>query len=111
MKDGDEDDNTWCFKDGPYVPQYVCSSSSTNLPATTMVNIVFFIFISSFFLQAESPPPSLTVRVGYVEDGEVFEQEDTFNNVTGEATINVPAHGNLTEINIVMQESTVGVRI
>ena len=41
----------------------------------------------------------------------MFEQEDTFNNVTGEATINVPAHGDLTEINIVMQQSTVSTLI
>ena len=56
---------------------------------------------------ASSPPPSLSIRIGYVEDGIVFEQEDTFNNITGEATINVPAHGDLSEINIVMQQSTV----
>ena len=51
--------------------------------------------------------PSSRVKVQYEEDGEVFEQEDTYNNVTGEATISVPAHGNNSALEIIMQESSV----
>ena len=54
-----------------------------------------------------TPTPSSIVRVQYEEDGEVFEQEDTFNNVTGEAKLSVPAHGNNTAVEIIIQEATV----
>ena len=42
----------------------------------------------------------------YEENGEIIEQEDSYNNVTGEAKIVVPAHGNNSAIEVIMQEST-----
>ena len=47
------------------------------------------------------------MKVQYEEDGEIFEQEDVYNDVTGEAKIIVPAHGNNSAIEVIMQESTV----
>ena len=55
----------------------------------------------------DAPPASTKVRVKYEENGEIFEQEDTYNNVTGEASISVPAHGNNSAVEVIMQESTV----
>ena len=67
--------------------------------------------ISTLPLSDESPPetpsPSTRIKIQYEEDGEVFEQEDTYNNVTGEAKIVVPAHGNNSAVEVIMQESTV----
>ena len=67
--------------------------------------------ISTLALSDESPPetpsPSTRIKIQYEEDGEVFEQEDTYNNVTGEAKIAVPAHGNNSAVEVIMQESTV----
>ena len=42
----------------------------------------------------------------YEEDGIIVEQEDSYNNVTREAKIVVPAHGNNSAIEVIMQEST-----
>ena len=47
------------------------------------------------------------MKVQYEEDGEIFEQEDVYNDVTGEAKIIVPAHGDNSAIEVIMQESTV----
>ena len=55
----------------------------------------------------DTPSPSTRIKIQYEEDGEVFEQEDTYNNVTGEAKIVVPAHGNNSAVEVIMQESTV----
>jgi hypothetical protein len=43
----------------------------------------------------------------YELDGEVFEQEDTYNNVTGEAKLSVTDHGNKSAVDIIIQESMV----
>ena len=58
-------------------------------------------------LPPNTPSPSTRIKIQYEEDGEVFEQEDTYNNVTGEAKIVVPAHGNNSAVEVIMQESTV----
>ena len=52
------------------------------------------------------PEPSTEVRVLYEEDGIIVEQEDSYNNLTREAKIVVPAHGNNSAIEVIMQEST-----
>ena len=84
------------MKEGPYVYQNICLSTTKTIQQSTTV--VF---------TPDEPPPSKRVKVQYEEDGEVFEQEDTYNNVTGEATITVPAHGNNTAVEVILQEATV----
>ena len=42
----------------------------------------------------------------YEEDGVIIEQEDSYNNVTGEARLVVPAHGNNSGIEVIIQESS-----
>ena len=60
----------------------------------------------------EPPPPELPdegikTKLAFIENGEVFEQEDNFNNISGEAIVSVPPHGNLSELTVVLQPSTV----
>ena len=54
----------------------------------------------------KAPPASSRIKIQYEEDGEVFVQEDTYNNVTGEAKIVVPAHGDNSAVEVIMQEAT-----
>ena len=42
----------------------------------------------------------------YEEDGVIIEQKDTFNNETGEARLSVPAHGNNSAIDVILQEGS-----
>ena len=72
------------------------STSSTTTTATT----------------TEKPAPELLdmgtkTKIAYMEDGEIFEQQDNFNNISGEAIVEVPPHGNLTELSVILQPSTV----
>ena len=46
-------------------------------------------------------------KMAYLEDGEVFEQQDQFDNSSNEAIIKVPAHSNLHGLTVVLQPSTV----
>ena len=43
---------------------------------------------------------------GYEEEAECFEQVDSYNNVTEEARLVVPAHGNNSGIEVIIQESS-----
>ena len=90
-KDGTDQSDTWCIKPGPYRAERTCPATATAHMST----------------QPSAPPPSIIVRVQYEEDGEIFEQEDTFNNVTGEAKLSVQAHGNNSAVEIIIQEATV----
>jgi hypothetical protein len=82
---------------------------TTELPLQTATANT--ISTTQLIITTEPPPqtPNVTtrVKVKYEEDGEIFEQEDVYNNVTGEAKIIVPAHGNNSAIEVIMQESTV----
>ena len=55
----------------------------------------------------ELPDEGTKTRIAYMENGEVFEQKDNFNNISGEAVVSVPPHGNLSELTVVLQPSTV----
>ena len=46
------------------------------------------------------------VEVRYEEDGEIFAQENWYSNVTGEAVLIVPAHGNNSAVQVIMQGAT-----
>ena len=94
-KDGTDQSDTWCIKPGPYQAELTCPATTTAHMSTHMST------------QPTAPPPSSIVRVQYEEDGEIFEQEDTFNNVTGEAKLSVQAHGNNSAVEIIIQEATV----
>ena len=87
------------------------SPDSTSDTATSAAATATSVKITSLKLTTEPPPetpfPSTRIKIQYEEDGEVFEQEDTYNNVTGEAKIAVPAHGNNAAVEVIMQESTV----
>ena len=91
LKDEDVIPEVWCFKPGGMEFTEECPATTT--PAAT----------------TEPPPdipePSTEVRVLYEEDGIIVEQEDSYNNVTREAKIVVPAHGNNSAIEVIMQES------
>ena len=41
------------------------------------------------------------------EDGEIYEQVDSYNNETGEVVIDVPSHGDREPMNIVLDPNTV----
>ena len=41
------------------------------------------------------------------ENGEIYEQVDSFNNVTGEVTIELPPHGDRELMQILLDPSTV----
>ena len=41
------------------------------------------------------------------EDGEIYEQVDSYNNETGEVVIEVPSHGDRDPMNIVLDPNTV----
>ena len=86
-----DDEDVWCFKEGSYVLK-TCSLSTT--PSLTTVLEL-------------SPATLRSLVVAYEEDGIVVEQEDSFNNQTGEAIIAVPPHGNNSQLTVIMQESTV----
>ena len=45
------------------------------------------------------------------EDGEIYEQVDSYNNETGEVVIDVPSHGDRDPINIVLDPNTVSENI
>ena len=45
------------------------------------------------------------------EDGEIYEQVDSYNNETGEVVINVPSHGDREPVNIVLDPNTVSENI
>ena len=47
------------------------------------------------------------IRHTIEENGEVYEQVDSFNNVTGEVTIEVPPHGDREPMQILLDPSTV----
>merc|ERR1712013_739620 len=40
------------------------------------------------------------------EDGEIYEQVDSYNNETGEVVINVPSHGDRDPVNILLDPNT-----
>ena len=102
----------------PYLRTIITNKMST-LPSSTRVLTTELPLktattntISTAQLITTEPPPqtpnvTIRVKVKYEEDGEIFEQEDVYNNVTGEAKITVPAHGNNSAIEVIMQESTV----
>jgi len=59
--------------------------------------------------ECPAPPPDPAVKsvgVFYEEDGVIIEQKDTFNNETGEARLSVPAHGNNSAIDVILQEGS-----
>ena len=93
IKDGLDKSDTWCIKPGPYSFELTCPATATPQMST----------------QPADPSPTTRVTIQYEEDGEVFEQEDMFNNMTGEATLSVPAHGNNSAVDIIIQEATVSV--
>ena len=45
------------------------------------------------------------------EDGEIYEQVDSYNNETGEVVIEVPSHGDRDPMNIVLDSNTVSYNI
>ena len=68
--------------------------------------------ITTTVVVMEQPPPELPdvgikTKIAFLENGEIFEQQDNFNNISGEAVINVPPHGNLSQLTVVLQPSTV----
>jgi hypothetical protein len=111
---------TWCFKPGPYQTGPSCGATTSSESmmstlalsdesATSVPSTIAKITSSKMTTEPppETPSPSTRIKIQYEEDGEVFEQEDTYNNVTGEAKIAVPAHGNNSAVEVIMQESTV----
>ena len=93
-------------------PPYVSSTSPSLTKEDTLAPkptsaISGSTIIMSTEAAPRAPEPSVKIRVQYEENGEIFEQEDTYNNVTGEATISVPAHGDNSGVEVIMQESTV----
>ena len=98
------------------------SPSESSFPSTSQVNTQatqdmssftpFRIFTSASTKTITQPPPELPdegtkTRIAFMENGEVFEQQDNFNNISGEAVLSVPPHGNLSELTVVLQPSTV----
>ena len=97
QRDRDDPPEVWCFKPGglEFSDECPATTATTTAPTTTTTE----------------PPPdipeaSTEVRVLYEEDGIIVEQEDSYNNLTREAKIVVPAHGNNSAIEVIMQEST-----
>ena len=72
--------------------------------------------LSTTEIVTEPPPPELPdegtkTKIAFIENGEVFEQQDNFNNISGEAVVSVPPHGNLSQLTVVLQPSTVSDKI
>ena len=95
LKDGSDPSEIWCIKDGPYNGEDVCPATASTQQISTEPSV------------PPTPSPSTRVKIQYAENGEVFEQEDTYNNVTGEATLSSPAHGNNSAVEVIIQENTV----
>ena len=55
----------------------------------------------------ESPENSIKSRVGYLEGTNIIEQTDSYSNISREAFLEVPPHGNNSELTIIMQPTTV----
>ena len=63
LKDGDNENDTWCFREGPYIPQYACSSATTGL-ATTTVNMSLQMDLFDFLGFRLHPVPRLRYLSG-----------------------------------------------
>merc|ERR1712096_85192 len=108
MKDGSDPSDVWCMGVGDYQGDDVCPASSTQhmttevhaapsstqqttptskqqiTPSSTQQTNPFSTQQSTTTITTEvppppPPPPSTRIKTQYEEDGEVFEQEDTFN--------------------------------
>ena len=146
MKDGEDENEIWCLKQGNYDYEDKCTEKDATITtsnplqtltskddSSTTLSTVSILTTTKQLSEAvsttdpiptntslgttvlktttEPPPPTpnitMKVKIRYEENGEVIEQEDTYNNITGEAKLVIPAHGNNTALEIVMQESTV----
>ena len=96
QRDRDDPPDVWCFKPGGMEFTDECPATPTITATTTTIT-------------TEPPPdipePSTQVRVLYEEDDIIVEQEDSYNNLTREVMIVVPAHGNNSALEVIMQES------
>ena len=132
-KEDDASESVWCFATGPFPASNECpASSSKTSPLSTMEpETTSFEFLSSSTLIVDTPqhlpqteyssittititqpPPELQdegtkTSIAFLENGEVIEQRDSFNNISGEAVLSVPPHGNMSELTVVLQPSTV----
>lgn len=88
MKKGDDDEDWYCFikQDGPYTT----TDCEKILPST----VAPFMKVFSNMIE---------------ENGEVIEQVDQYNNMTGEVSIKVPPHGNREPLQILMDPNKVKV--
>ena len=87
----------------PHFTPHAMSHSSTNIHTLTSLSTNVF----------SQPPPELPdegtkTKIAFIENGEVIEQRGNFNNISGEAILSVPPHGNMSELTVVLQPSTVG---
>ena len=100
IKIGGQSNEIWCIGEGNYDYQYTCKTSTIQSTLSTQT-------VSTESLVPETPNVTMSIKLQYEEDGVVYEQEDSYNNVTGEARIVVSAHNNNSAVEVLMLESTV----
>ena len=82
---------------------HLMSINSTNIQ--TLTSLSTNVFTPS---PPELPDEGTRTKIAFIENGEVIEQKGNFNNISGEAVLSVPPHGNMSELTVVLQPSTVG---
>ena len=80
------------------------SSAHTTLPSLSTKEISKTSIAST---APESPPRSIESKVSYLEGTDIIEQKDSYSNISREAVLEVPPHGNNSELTIIMQPTTV----
>ena len=114
----DNSNDIWCIGQGDYNFSDICpTSEETTSPKSVSTSNKYVTTLTTEESTASGPkttiPPPKTpndtirIKTQYEENGVIFEQEDSYNNITGEAKIVVPAHGNNSAVEVIMQESTV----